>query len=1012
MTFCSRPVSEFKKYVAQGKKILQPHHILDGLAAVIDENEERQHLRDGLFGDVLRSTQEAIILPPWVALAVRPRPGVWEYVRVNVDELSVEQLNVAEYLEFKEHLVNGRVKDNYVLELDLEPFNASFPRPTRPSSIGSGVQFLNRHLSSRLFHDRESMQPLVDFLRAHRYRGQMLMLNERIQSLSKLRLALIKAEEHLSKLPKSTPYAEFQEMGLEKGWGDNAERVSDMIHLLLEILQAPDPSTLETFLGRIPMVFNVVILSPHGYFGQANVLGMPDTGGQVVYILDQVRALENEMLLRIKQQGLDITPEILVVTRLIPDAQGTTCNQRIEKISGSQHSRILRVPFRTENGILRSWVSRFDVWPYLERFSEEDSSQLGHLMVDPRCSYSMNARAHNHIPSPTVLVSYIQHQIAAKSPPNVTPVGTSCTISLQKFCRLNFPVSLEVQFVELFMRQKQYPSSAGKSSILEDASNEITAELQGQPDLIIGNYSDGNLVASLIAHKQGITQCNIAHALEKTKYPDSDIYWKNFEEKYHFSCQFTADLIAMNHADFIITSTYQEIAGSLNEFAGNSLKSAKDSFWGKCCDRISLELHQYCTNALCTFIMVFDHPMMTVHSAKGQLLSAQVSCPNISACVFAFPCIPSKDTVGQYESHTAFTLPGLYRVVHGIDVFDPKFNIVSPGADMNIYFPYTEKQHRLTALHGSIEELLFSPDQTAEHTGVLNDRKKPIIFSMARLDRVKNITGLVEWFGKNSRLRELVNLVVVAGDIDPSKSKDREEVDEIEKMHSLIKQYNLNGQIRWICAQKNRVRNGELYRYIADTKGAFVQDLRQMPSNGLAIMDVSLVLFQPAVYEAFGLTVVESMTCGLPTFATCHGGPAEIIVDGVSGFHIDPYHGDAASELLADFFERCKKDPTYWDKISNGGLQRIYERYTWKIYAERLMTLAGVYGFWKYVSKLERRETRRYLEMFYILKYRKLVKTVPLTIEDESAVHLLEKKAQLTAGDVQSKGVAALNDHN
>lgn len=57
-------------------------------------------------------------------------------------------------------------------------------------------------------------------------------------------------------------------------------------------------------------------------------------------------------------------------------------------------------------------------------------------------------------------------------------------------------------------------------------------------------------------------QCTIAHALEKTKYPDSDIYWKNFDDKYHFSCQFTADLIAMNNADFIITSTYQEIAGS------------------------------------------------------------------------------------------------------------------------------------------------------------------------------------------------------------------------------------------------------------------------------------------------------------------------------------------------------------------------------------------------------------------------------------------------------------------
>ena len=76
----------------------------------------------------------------------------------------------------------------------------------------------------------------------------------------------------------------FQGMGFERGWGDTAQRVLEMIHLLLDILQAPDPSTLETFLGRIPMVFNVVILSPHGYFGQANVLGLPDTGGQVLTI--------------------------------------------------------------------------------------------------------------------------------------------------------------------------------------------------------------------------------------------------------------------------------------------------------------------------------------------------------------------------------------------------------------------------------------------------------------------------------------------------------------------------------------------------------------------------------------------------------------------------------------------------------------------------------------------------------------------------------------------------------
>lgn len=73
----------------------------------------------------------------------------------------------------------------------------------------------------------------------------------------------------------------LQALGLERGWGNTAGRVLEMIHQLLDLLQAPDPETIEKFLGRIPMVFSVAIISPHGYFGQADVLGMPDTGGQV-----------------------------------------------------------------------------------------------------------------------------------------------------------------------------------------------------------------------------------------------------------------------------------------------------------------------------------------------------------------------------------------------------------------------------------------------------------------------------------------------------------------------------------------------------------------------------------------------------------------------------------------------------------------------------------------------------------------------------------------------------------
>lgn len=36
---------------------------------------------------------------------------------------------------------------------------------------------------------------------------------------------------------------------------------------------------------------------------------------QVVYVLDQVVAFEEELLLRIKQQGLNVKPQILVVSK-------------------------------------------------------------------------------------------------------------------------------------------------------------------------------------------------------------------------------------------------------------------------------------------------------------------------------------------------------------------------------------------------------------------------------------------------------------------------------------------------------------------------------------------------------------------------------------------------------------------------------------------------------------------------------------------------------------------------
>jgi sucrose synthase len=749
------------------------------------ETKQGKPLSDTALGRLVRSTQEVVVHGPALFLAVRTRVARWQHLLIHAEDLMSRKITASEYLAAKERLAGARFpQENWVLEVDLSPFEREFPKLSEARSIGQGVKFLNRHLSARIFmQDGEGRKRLLDFLRMHQVRGQQLMINDQISDVEGLRRSLREAMKLLEGQKEEGVWTghgpELRSLGFEPGWGRSGNRIRETMEILSDILEAPSPGSLEEFLARIPMIFSIAIVSPHGFFGQAGVLGKPDTGGQVVYILDQVRALEKEMRASIWNQGLEVEPQIVVLSRLIPEAQDTTCDEVLEPIMGTEHARILRVPFRDGNGdVLREWVSRFEIWPYLEEFALE-------------------------------------------------------------------------------------------------AEGRLVGELGEKPDFILGNYSDGNLVASIMARRMGVTQCNIAHALEKTKYVNSDLFWEAHEAEYHFSCQYTADLISMNTADFIITSTYQEIAGT-------------------------------------------------------------------------------EESVGQYESYQSFTMPGLYRVLLGINAFDPKFNVVAPGADPEIFFPFTEEERRMEDVREEIEDLVYGGGGSHAR-GHLEDREKPLLFAMSRLDRVKNMAGLLEWYGRDSELRSMARLLLVGGEVDPEKSSDRDEAQQIETMHSLFEEHGLEGDARWVEMQTDKNRVGELYRVVADTRGAFVQ---------------------PALFEGFGLTVVEAMSSGLPVFATRFGGPLEVVEDDVSGFHIDPHHGEAATRRMVEFFTRCREEPEYWEEVSGAAIARVRDKYDWDLYAKKLLTLSRIYGFWSYITNMEREETRRYLDMFYGLMYRPLARGV------------------------------------
>lgn len=60
----------------------------------------------------------------------------------------------------------------------------------------------------------------------------------------------------------------------------------------------------------------------------------------------------------------------------------------------------------------------------------------------------------------------------------------------------------------------------------------------------------------------------------------------------------------------------------------------------------------------------------------------------------------------------------------------------------------------------------------------------------------------------------------------------------------------------------------------------------------------------PSAFESFGLANLEAMACALPVVSTSRGGPSETIVDGVTGFLVEPEDVEALAapvlRLLAD----------------------------------------------------------------------------------------------------------------
>ncbi|MBD2163044.1 sucrose synthase [Calothrix membranacea FACHB-236] len=764
-----------------GKRYFLRNEILQAFADYCQQFQKPTYFyHSSSIGQLIHYCHEIILEDDSVWFVVRPRIASQEVWQLTDELTQFELMTSQDLLDVRDRLVNRY--QPHILDIDLHPFYANSPTISDPRNIGQGLAFLNRYLCSQVLTDPQyCLDVLFKVLHRLQYDGIGLLINDRIQSGNHLAQQMQQVMKFLSQQHPDAPYEKFrvdlQELGFEPGWGNTVSRVRETLELFQRLIENPQPAMLEALVSRIPAVFRVVLISIHGWVSQEGALGRDETLGQVAYVLEQARSLENKLWEEIQLAGLDvigIKPQVIILTRLIPNCEGTFCNLRREKIEGTENAWILRVPFREFNPeVTNNWISKYEIWPYLETFAQ-------------------------------------------------------------------------------------------------DAEQEILAEFQGsKPHLLIGNYTDGNLVAFLLSQKLKVTHCHIAHSLEKPKRLFSNLYWQNLEEQYHLSVQYSADLINMNASDFIVTSSYQEIVGT-------------------------------------------------------------------------------PESMGQYESYKCFTMPELYHVVDGIDLFSAKFNVVPPGVNESIFFPNSEVGKRDENLRQHLNELLFYQEDGQILGHLENPDKRPIL-TLAPMISIKNLAGLAECFGKSQALQDHCNLFILTGKLHPSEASNTEEAAEIQKLHDIINQYNLHGHIRWLGMRLPGRDISEAYRFIADKKGIYVHF---------------------ASFEAFGRSILEAMISGLPTFATQFGGALEIIDEREHKFTLNPTDLEGSANKIVEFCNQCDIHPENWEEASNWMIRRVRSKYNWNIHTNQLLLLAKIYSFWNFVAPENTEARVRYMETLFHLVYK------------------------------------------
>jgi len=241
---------------------------------------------------------------------------------------------------------------------------------------------------------------------------------------------------------------------------------------------------------------------------------------------------------------------------------------------------------------------------------------------------------------------------------------------------------------------------------------------------------------------------------------------------------------------------------------------------------------------------------------------------------------------------------------------------------------------------------------------------KRIIFNLAyKIDCITTPSGSMKELIKSYGIKNRIEVIPNAIDLDPFRQKDELKCSEIRKRYNLKEDDKVILYVGRVAQEKSI---DKIIEALAITKRKGISNVRLLiVGGGPAIEELknlvrSLQIEEQVIFtgevkneeirhyykiaylftiasttETFGIVIIEALASGIPVLAVKAPGAVDILTDGLDGLLVD---NDNDIEKFANALDKIIREPELRERLSQGAL-KTSERYSIDIVSERMLNL-------------------------------------------------------------------------